>query len=214
MAEHIDNNRINSDPRYRFQYLSKFLDFTENDIHYLNALAPIITPLIPVLVDTVYRKLFSYDITKRYFTLRNQGFEDFGEIKDNNLTLDSARMIFQKDMLSIYLKRILTESEWSDTFLQYLSQVGEVHAKKNDISLSIDYIHVNVLFGYLEHHIIASLWNSGNIDDQTKHKMVTAVNKLCWILNDFFTRHYISLTKEKLSTDLTKIESTHCCLLN
>jgi hypothetical protein len=32
MAEHIDKTRLNTDLRYRFEYLSKFLNFTSNDI--------------------------------------------------------------------------------------------------------------------------------------------------------------------------------------
>ncbi|CAF3706694.1 unnamed protein product, partial [Rotaria sordida] len=67
MAEHIDSNRLNSDLRYRFEYVSKFLNFTSDDIAMLNTFAPIIFPIVPVITDTVYRKLFSFDITKHYF---------------------------------------------------------------------------------------------------------------------------------------------------
>jgi len=40
MTEHIDENRLTEDLRYRFNYLSKFVNFTNNDIHALNNLAP------------------------------------------------------------------------------------------------------------------------------------------------------------------------------
>ncbi|CAF3287864.1 unnamed protein product, partial [Rotaria sp. Silwood2] len=123
MTEHIDNNRLNSDLRYRFEYLSKFLNFTSDDVNMLNALAPILFPRIPVITDTVYRKLFSFDITKHYFIIRNQNFDKFSANQENNLTVSSAQMMFRKDMLSIYLKRVLTQREWNDTFLQYLSQI-------------------------------------------------------------------------------------------
>ncbi len=64
MAEHIDKTRLNTDLRYRFEYLSKFLNFTSNDITLLSTFAPIVFPLIPVIPDNVYRNIFSFDITK------------------------------------------------------------------------------------------------------------------------------------------------------
>ncbi|CAF4423157.1 unnamed protein product, partial [Adineta steineri] len=71
MTEHIDNDRLSNDLRYRFEYLSKVLNFTLDDISLLNAFAPILFPRIPVIADTVYRKLFSFDITKHYFLINN-----------------------------------------------------------------------------------------------------------------------------------------------
>ncbi|CAF3658046.1 unnamed protein product [Rotaria sp. Silwood1] len=216
MTEHIDNNRIHNDLRYRFDYISKFLNFTQNDIKLLNTLASIIFPRIPVLVDNVYRKLFSYDITKQHFILRNQGFENIAAIKDNNLTIDSAQMTLRKDMLSMYLKRILTQTEWNDAFLQYLSQVGQIHASKTGArAINVDYMHINVLFGYIEHLLVDTLWTIENLDDKTKHDMIMAINKLFWIQNDIFTMHYGMSTKDKsLSIDTTKIKPKRCWLFN
>src|SRR5579871_974290 len=109
MAEHIDQHRLNTDLRYRFDYLSKFLNFTLDDIALLNAFAPIIFPRIPVIADTIYRKLFSFDLTKHYFITHNQGFENFSAKETTNLTLESAPMAFRKDMLSMYLKGLFTQ---------------------------------------------------------------------------------------------------------
>ncbi|CAF4510304.1 unnamed protein product, partial [Rotaria sp. Silwood2] len=165
MTEHIDSNRLNSDLRYRFEYLSKFLNFTSDDIAMLNTFAPILFPRIPVITDTVYRKLFSFDITKHYFLINNEGFEGFVPKKHGNITLESAQMTFRKDMLSMYLKRVLTQREWNDTFLQYLSHIGKMHTQKaGSLSINVDYIHINALLGYLEHLLIDVLWNGDNID--------------------------------------------------
>ncbi|CAF1019583.1 unnamed protein product [Rotaria sordida] len=206
MTEHIDNNRIYNDLRYRFDYLSKFLNFTSDDIAMLNKFAIIILPRIPVIVDTAYRKLLSFDITKQYFLIRNDGFEGPLIKESKNLTLDSPQMIYRKDMLSIYLKRILTQTEWNDTFLQYLSQIGQIHANNIGTTLiKVDYIHINILFGYMEHLFIDILWTTENLDDKTKHDMIMAINKFFWIQNDIFTMHYGMSTREKsFSTDTTK----------
>ncbi|CAF3351066.1 unnamed protein product [Rotaria socialis] len=216
MAEHIDANRIHLDLRYRFDYLSKFLNFTSDDIAMLNTFAPLVFPLIPVLTDTVYRKLFSFDITKQYFLKRNEGFEGFLPEKNCGVTLDSAQMELRRDMLSMYLKRILTQRDWNDTFLQYLSQIGKIHTDQaGSASINVDYMHINALLGYLEHLLIDVLCTTDTIDEKTKRGILMAVNKLFWIQNDFFTMHYlISVKNSTLSGKTSETEkTTKCCWL-
>jgi hypothetical protein len=215
MAEHIDGKRLQLDLRYRFEYLSKFLNFTSDDITMLNTFAPIVFPLIPVLSDTVYRKLFSFDLTKQYFLIRNEGFEGFLPKNQCGLTLDSVQMVFRKDMLSVYLKRVLTQHDWNDTFLQYLSQVGKIHTNQaGSSSINVDYIHINALLGYVEHLLIDVLWNADNIDEQIKRGVLMAINKFFWIQNDFFTMHYLTSLKDNLTLNNNNADTTKpskCC---
>jgi len=215
MAEHIDGKRLQLDLRYRFEYLSKFLNCTSDDITMLNTFAPIVFPLIPVLSDTVYRKLFSFDLTKQYFLIRNEGFEGFLPKNQCGLTLDSVQMVFRKDMLSVYLKRVLTQHDWNDTFLQYLSQVGKIHTNQaGSSSINVDYIHINALLGYVEHLLIDVLWNADNIDEQIKRGVLMAINKFFWIQNDFFTMHYLTSLKDNLTLNNNNADTTKpskCC---
>ncbi|UJR26979.1 hypothetical protein I4U23_008286 [Adineta vaga] len=214
MSEHIDNDRLNNDLRYRFEYLSKFLHFTSDDIVLLNAFAPILFPRIPVIADTVYRKLFSFDITKKYFLVNTEGFEGFIPKAAHGITLESAQMTFRKDMLSMYLKRVLTQREWNDTFLQYLSHIGKMHTNQaGSASINVDYIHINTLLGYLEHLLIDVLWNDEHIDDKTRQATVMALNKFFWIQNDFFTMHYLTMSKEASTKDETSTKKNkYCCI--
>jgi len=214
MSEHIDNNLIQTSIRYRFDYLSKFLNFTSDDIVLLNAFAPILFPCIPVIADTVYRKLFSFDITKQYFLVRNQGFDKFCPHQEPSVTLESAQMVFRKDMLSMYLKRVLTQSDWNDTFLQYLSQVGKIHTNQaGSSSINVDYMHINALLGYLEHLLIDTICNTDTLDEKTKRGMLMAINKVFWIQNDFFTMHYL-MSENDQQANRTKTYSkkpSKCC---
>mgnify|MGYP001033870675 CR=1 FL=1 len=199
MAEHVDGNRIHTDLRYRFGYLSKFLNFTSDDIAMLNTFAPIVFPLIPVIADTVYRKLFSFDITKQYFLFRNDGFEGCLANKTQGITLESPQIELRKDMLSMYLKRVLTQSDWNDSFLQYLSQIGKMHTDQaGSASINVDYMHINALLGYLEHLLIDILCNTDTIDEQTKRGILMGLNKFFWIQNDFFSMHYLISVKDKI----------------
>jgi hypothetical protein len=214
MSEHIDEHQLNNDLRYRFDYLSKFLNFTSDDIAMLNAFAPILFPRIPVIADTVYRKLFSFDITKHYFLINNEGFEGFSSQKHGSLTIESAQITFRKDMLSMYLKRVLTQRDWNDTFLQYLSQVGKIHTNQaSSASINVDYIHINALIGYLEHLLIDVLCNAENLDEKSRQSTIMAINKLFWIQNDFFTMHYLTTWKDYLTSNETSTKKNkYCCV--
>ncbi|CAF0834467.1 unnamed protein product [Adineta ricciae] len=214
MDEHIDSSRITTDLRYRYEYLSKFLNFTPNDITMLNSLAPHVFPRMPFIVDTVYRKLFSFDVTKTYFVMRNQGFEKFANGKEHQITIDSAQMAFRRDMLTMYLKRVLTQGDWNDAFLQYLSQIGKIHTNQaGTSSINVDYIHINALLGYLEHLLIDIVWTEESIDSESKHDMIKAVNKLFWIQNDFFTMHYLKTVKDLPPTTNVTVKEPRCCFI-
>ena len=211
MTEHIDSSRLTEDLRYRFEYLSKFLNFTHDDITALNHLSTIALPLIPVIVDAVYRKLFQFDITKNFFVLRNDGFDGHSE-KSHSLTLDSAQMTYRRDMLSGYLKRLLLQREWTDDFLQYLSRVGRMHTNKyGSASINVDYTHINVTLSYIETLLIDSIWNADTIDNRTKKEILIALNKVFRIQSDFFLLHYLEPSKETTNSSSTDHQKIHKC---
>lgn len=196
MTEHIDGTRLQQDLRYRFEYIAKFISFTNDDIKALNKLATIALSRIPVIVDSVYRKLFQFDITKEFFILRNDGF-DGNSKKDEVLTLDSAQMSYRRDMLSGYIKRLLLQREWTDDFLQYLSRIGRMHSNKfGQTSINVDYIHMNATLSYIEMLIIDSVWSTENLDNKTKRDVSMALNKAFRIQNDLFILHYLEPATE------------------
>jgi len=196
MTEHIDGSRLSEDLRYRFEYISKFLNFTNNDITALNTLATIIIPVIPVIVDSVYRKLFQFDITKNFFVLRNDDF-DVRLKPDGILRLDSAQMTYRRDMLSDYLKRLLLQNQWTDDFLQYLSKIGRKHTNKiGSTSINVDFIHINATLCYIETLIIDTVWVTDNINNQIKKEILLALNKVFRIQTDLFLIHYLEPTTQ------------------
>jgi len=201
MAEHIEKPRLITDLRYRFDYLSKFLNFTKDDILSLNLIAPTIFPRIPFIVETVYKKLYSFDVIQQYFILRNDDFESFSSSNDSTTSVISAQTDFRKDMLSMYLKRVFIQTEWNDTFLQFLSQIGELHSESDHSTPThVDYIHINSLLGFLEQLLIDIVWTTDVIDQKMKRQCIKAINKFFWIQNDFFTMHYgISIKQNSLS---------------
>ena len=104
--EHVDRNRLYTDLQYRFNYVCKFAEFGEEDINYIKSAAPILSPLVQAVVDAVYIKLFSFDITKQTFLKRNEGFA--GKLPENleHLTVEDEQIKFRKD----FLKKISCEA--------------------------------------------------------------------------------------------------------
>ena len=47
----INEERLESDLGYRFQYLAEFMGFSADDIATIHAAAPAVAPLVPTLVN-------------------------------------------------------------------------------------------------------------------------------------------------------------------
>ncbi|KAI8391222.1 Protoglobin-domain-containing protein [Radiomyces spectabilis] len=188
--EHIDSAKLYADGGYRFEYVAKFMDFGEADINAIKSVAEKVRPLIPVVVDAVYNKLFQYDVTKKHFLPKNEGFE--GEVATSleDLTLEHPQIKFRKDFLSKYLNKLL-DGPYDDRFLRYLDWVAKIHTdtptKKSKIN--VDYIHINALMGFVETTLVGGLL-SLNLDRETEGAALGAFNKLLWIQNDYFAKYY------------------------
>jgi hypothetical protein len=61
--QHVDTTALDSDLTARIAYLSSFLELTAEDVKALLAAKPLIAPLVPAILEKVYVKLLSFDIT-------------------------------------------------------------------------------------------------------------------------------------------------------
>lgn len=210
MVEHIEKSKLDTNVRYRFDYISKFINFTSEDINALNILAAAALPRIPVIVDGVYRKLFQCDVTKNYFVIQNEKFDGSTVTKDE-LSLDSAQMVYRKDMLSGYLKRLLLQREWTDEFLEYLSRVGRMHTNKMGASsIDVDYIHINATLTYIENLLTEVIFSHEKFDDQMRKNISLALNKVFRIQSDLFLMHYLEPSTNRIATSAHKHEKCTC----
>jgi Protoglobin len=153
IMQHINASSLNFLPE-RVAYLKSFLDFNSNDVAALHAAKPVITPLIPVVLDAVYVKLLSFDITAIAFVPRNTDYE--GETVDSvqELTLESPQIAFRKDFLKNYLVKLVTADYESKKTWEYLDQVGVMHTGMPGLKyreklpgLRVEYIHIGMLLG-------------------------------------------------------------------
>ena len=188
MSEEIDNLR------HRLEYVSKFVNFTNEDISILNLLGKTSETFVPMIVDKIFQRFLDFDVTKRYFLMRHFGYTGVVPVNESQLNLESEQMIFRRLSFAKYLKRILRQKVWNDAFLEYLSFVGKIHTRfAGAHSVDIDYIHMNVSLGYTQHLLIESVLANQQFDWTTKQSAILALNKLFWIQNDFFAMHYIKL---------------------
>jgi len=176
--ETISRDRLYTDLMYRFQYVSKFIDFGEEDKQMIHDAATYLAPLVPTVVDAVYTKLFSFDITKKIFADRMEGFDGKVVSDLNVLNQASEQIKFRKDMLSKYLVKLVT-ADYNEAFVKYLDWVGLIHTKNSNkkTSIQVEYIHINALLGYVETILIGAISDS-SLDATTKKKNLVGFQQI------------------------------------
>ncbi|KAJ3205317.1 hypothetical protein HDU67_008922 [Dinochytrium kinnereticum] len=198
--KNIDPTRLSAssaDRLYRFQYVSDFIGFGKDDIAALHASAPVVGPLVPTIVDAVYSKLFEFDVTRTFFTHRNEGFHGRVAGSETDITVVDEQIKFRKNMLSRYLVKLVT-AEYDEKFVDYVDWVGRIHttvqledkkAMRKKSGIHVDYVHVNALFGFVSSFVVEAVLGAG-LPKDVETATVLAFNKLLWIQNDFFAKYY------------------------
>lgn len=187
----IDEQRLESDVGYRFQYLAEFMNFGAEDIDVIHEAAGRLAPLVPELVDAIYVKLFGYDATKRHFVPRQAGYEGTVPVAIESLTLDHEQIQFRKAHLAGYLKRLVTAA-YDAKMVGYLDFVGKIHTPKaGSKEIEVPLVQMNVLLGFVSDALLTTIMGF-DLDLAKKTRMVRAFNKLLWLQNDLINRHYTS----------------------
>lgn len=186
---HIDEPRLETDLAYRFEYVSKFMDFGPDDVAVIHAAAAKLAPLVPGLVDAVYAKLIQQDATWRHFLPRQSGYAGEVPMTLDQLTLDHPQIAFRKQHLGRYLAALVTKP-YDGKMVEYLDMVGKIHTPKaGSKEIDIPLVQMNALMGFVADAITATILGLG-LDRETEVKALRAFGKLLWIQNDLIARHY------------------------
>lgn len=105
--QHIGANSL-SDLESRVSYLKDFVGFTAVDAQAIHASKPVVAALVPGIVDTVYRKLLSFDITAKSFVPRQTGYEGDAPASLEQLNLEHPQIKFRMSFLKGYLVKLVT----------------------------------------------------------------------------------------------------------
>jgi hypothetical protein len=187
--KHIDESRLEEDLGYRFEYLAEFMVFGEEDIAVIHGAAPLVAPLVPVLVDAVYEKLSSYDSTWRHFLPRQFGHEGEVPVTLEELTMEHPQIKFRKQHLSRYLERLVTVP-YDAKMVLYLDTVGKIHTPAaGNPDINVPLVQMNALLGFV-HDAVNSVIMGFDIPLDAKTAAIRAFSKLIWIQNDLISRHY------------------------
>lgn len=195
----IDEQRLETDPQYRYEYLAQFIGFGPEDVKLIQAAAPHLGPRAPALVEQTYQKLLSYDATARHFVPRQHGYDGPAPTDLNSLSADHPQVKFRKDHLNRYFIQLIGRA-YDARMVQYLDMVGKIHTPHvGNRDIVVPLVQMNALMGTISNVLFQSIaeWP---LPPDVKLKTIQAFNKLLWIQNDFITRHYQSQTTPVCST--------------
>ena len=192
----VDEPRLESDLAYRFEYMSEFMGFSEDDIAAIHDAAGYLAPIVPNLVDAVYDKLIQYDATWRHFVPRQHGFE--GELAENveSLQMTDEVIQFRKQHLANYLVTLVSKP-YDAKMVGYLDVVGSMHTPgQGNSAINVPLVQMNALMGFVSDALLATILGLGLADD-VQQRTVRAFNKLLWLQNDLINRHYAKKPAEQ-----------------
>ena len=185
----INEQRLESDLGYRFEYLTEFLGFGDDDMTTIHAAAPAIAPLVPTLVDAVYDKLRRYDATWRHFVPRQSGYEGPVPTRLDDVTLDHAMIRYRKEHLARYLAALVTRP-YDGKMVVYLNRVGKMHTPlAGSKELDMPLVQMNALLRFVADALTSTILNLG-LERSVEVRTLRAFNKLLWLQNDLINRHY------------------------
>lgn len=186
---HIDEPRLEKDLAYRFGYTGAFMGFGAEDVAAIHGAATHLAPIVPALVDAVYKKLYEQDATWRHFLPRQAGYAGVVPPTLEELTPDHPQIAFRKEHLSRYLVNLVTKP-YDGKMLEYLDMVGKIHTSKaGSKEINVPLVQMNALMGFVSDALIATVFGL-NLPRDAEIKTIRAFNKLLWLQNDFITRHY------------------------
>jgi hypothetical protein len=185
----IDEQQLELDAQYRYQYLCEFIGFGAEDIAFIHASVGRLAPKIPQLVERTYERLLSYDATARHFVPRQHGHD--GEVPTNlaELSQQHAQIKFRKEHLLRYLMQLIG-SPYNARMVTYLDMVGKMHTPKaGNKAIDVPLVQMNALMGLLS-DLLLELIHELPLEPTQRNRTSRAFQKLLWIQNDFITRHY------------------------
>lgn len=105
--QHIDPASLDT-LESRIAYAKAFVGFTPEDAQAIYASKPVVAALVPAVVDAVYKKLLSFDITAKSFVPRQTGYEGEAPTAVEDLSLEHPQIKFRMGFLKGYLVKLVS----------------------------------------------------------------------------------------------------------
>ena len=202
----IDEQKLESDIQYRYQYLAEFIEYTAEEAATIGRLRGQLEARIPAMVQATYDKLLAFDATARHFIQPQAGQPASSPPSLGDISIDHANIKFRKEHLRRYLM-ILLANPYDSQMVKYLDMVGKIHTPAaGNKQIHVPLIQMNVLMGLLGNLIIKAIQELG-LDVDAERASILAFNKILWIQNDFIQRHYGYRTTSLPQPDATSADA-------
>ncbi|KAJ2918183.1 hypothetical protein MD484_g2253, partial [Candolleomyces efflorescens] len=214
--EEYDEDLLYTNLRERVKYITQFVNFTEHDVEALNDFQPILLPMVPQLVDNVYHHLFKFDVTKKVFMPRKEGHEGRMLADLHDLALDAPQIELRKRTFAVYMRKLVTLDYDDFATWQYFDHIGIMHTGKNELKhrklmgkapLFVDLMHLSLLLAWTLDVLTPVILSYTEYPLSRRIEIMQAFQKVVWIQNDLFSRHYAVRSTEVAG--LNQIRSTH-----
>ncbi len=187
--KHVDEQQLETNLVRRCEYVSEVIGFSQDDIDAIHAVAELMEPFVPEIVDAVYDKLFSYDAMKRHFMPKQSGYAGASPESLEALTLYHDVIAFRKRHLGQYLLHLVNEP-YDDLMFTRLNEAGKIHTSTlGSEELAVPLVQMNALLGFVSETLLSTIFDLG-LPRAQEVSTVRAFNKLLWLQNDLITRHY------------------------
>ncbi|KZT24319.1 hypothetical protein NEOLEDRAFT_1135099, partial [Neolentinus lepideus HHB14362 ss-1] len=188
-TQEIDPRLLRASLDDRVAYLTDFLGFTSADSDIITKAAPFVNDIIPAMVDDMYAKLFEFDVTKKVFMTRNQGFDGPLPARLEDLTLDSPQIKFRKVFMKSWARRVLTADYASGKTWAYMDKVGIMHTGASPFKhqrtmgikpLNVPYRDCALTLGWIQSILQSALLRvpDAQLSMADKIAALTAINKV------------------------------------
>lgn len=179
--EHVDEERLETDLDYRYEFLRDFIGFGPDDVAAIRKVLGQLAPQVPAIVAESYETLLSYDLTARHFVDGKDGAE--------GLSLEDEQVKFRRDHLQRYLMNLLGHS-FEKKIAAFLDTVGKMHTPKaGSPDVNVPLVQMNAFMGLLSDVLTRRLLEL-DTDSDTKIACLRAFHKILWLQNDFINKHY------------------------
>ncbi|RXW18759.1 hypothetical protein EST38_g7094 [Candolleomyces aberdarensis] len=205
--EEYDEDLLYSNLRERVKYLTQFVNFTEHDVEALNDFQPILLPIVPQLVDNVYHHLFKFDVTKKVFMPRKEGHEGRMLVDLHDLALDAPQIELRKRTFAVYMRKLVTLDYDDFATWQYFDHIGIMHTGQNELKhrklmgkapLFVDLMHLSLLLAWTLDVLTPVILSYTEYPLSRRIEIMQAFQKVIWIQNDLFSRHYARFVTSNL----------------
>lgn len=195
--EKLDEQRLELDLAYRYEFLRNFIGFGADDVAAIRKVLVELVVLMPDIVKEQYHKLLAYDATARHFVERQQGCASPPPESLADLSAEHGQVKFRMDHMQSYLMQLIGHP-FDSKIAVLFDAVGKMHTPKTgNPKINVPLVQMNAFMGMFADLLTGRLL-ALNTDADTKINCLRAFQKILWLQNDFITRHYAAADIQSL----------------